>query len=242
MKYSLQLIICICLLQACKSTKPSHTPVNDHTIENYTYGDLTIKVTPFGSVENIITIGTITKDGAIQFDWPEIDDSKIAGSDFFMTSVSKSLGMHACSDKQVEQSDETVKAADFGFLHLYKNDKLVGYLLNATSKGMLDNPSLNRHSSLVLGTQLYWYYSDTDVTFKASCEVNMEYEGAYSFLQHKTYDVKFKKGVNIVQVSLDEKEDWSNETKKGSLPKRKTLTSVSGIPTNINWYVNYWGS
>jgi hypothetical protein len=127
-------------------------------------------------------------------------------------------------------------------IFLYKNGQQVGSLFPATQKEMEDNGSLNRYTSLILGSEISWFYSDSDVTFKATCTVNNESEGYYNFKEVTTYDIKFNKGWNLVQHTLAEKEDWKNGEEQGSLPKTMTKTTITKIPETINWYVKYWGN
>jgi len=105
----------------------------------------------------------------------------------------------------------------------------------------MDNLSLNRYTSLVLGSYLSWCYSDSDGHFKATCIINNERENIYSFKEVTSYDIQLKKGWNTIEHILAEKEDWKNESDQGSFPKKSTTISINTIPNNIKWYAKYFG-
>lgn len=240
MKKIYPLILSILLLQVC-TAQQNQSKTNTPKIENYNKGELIIKVAPFGLNGNEITVGKVAKDGTIYFNWPETNLSTIKDSDFYMGSIDRAVGMSFCNDKQIEDIDESAKVVKVEELSLFKKGRYVGSLYPATDNKIQDNASLNRHSSLVLGSSLYWYYSDSDSRFKAKCSVNLELENTYAFKEVTTYEIQLKKGWNLVKHTLVEKEDWKNETGQGSLPKTITKTSIINIPININWYMKYFG-
>ena len=240
MKKVYLLIISIFLLQVCNA-RQNQSKTNPPKIENYNKGELVIKVAPFCLNGNEITVGKVDKNGTIHFNWPETNLSTIKDSDFYMESIDRAVGMSFCNDKQIEDIVESAKVVKVEELSLFKKGRYFGSLYPATDNKIQDNASLNRHSSLVLGSSLYWYFSDSDGLFKAKCSVNLESENTYSFKEVTSYDIQLKKGWNLVKHSLVEKEDWKNETGQGSLPKTITKTSIVNIPVNINWYVKYVG-
>ena len=224
---------------SCK-TQQVNTTTNLPKIANYTKGELTIKIAPFGLGKEI-TVGKVVSNGTIQFNWQDIDVNTIEGSEYFMEPLQRVAGMSFCNTKEIMANTKTVKAIAIKNLFLYKNGQQVGSLFPATKKEIEDNNGLNRSSSLVLGSHLTWFYSDGEGEFKATCTVNMEYDNSYNFKEVTTYDIQLKKGWNIIRTTLVEKEDWKNENDKGSLPKTMSKTSITKIPENINWYVKYWG-
>ena len=234
------LIISSLLLQVCKAQQ-NQSDNNAPKIENYNKGELVIKVAPFGLNGNEITVGKVAKNGTIYLNWPEINVSTIKDSEFYMGSIDRAVGMNFCNDKQIEDIVESAKAVKVEELSLFKKGRYVGSLYPATDNKIQDNSSLNRHSSLVLGSSLSWYFSDSDALFKAECSVNLDSENNYTFKEVTSYDIQLKKGWNLVKHTLIEKEDWKNETGQGSLPKTITKTSINNIPININWYVKYIG-
>ncbi len=231
--------ILILSLLSCAAQQQTQLLNTFPKVENYTKGALDLVVVPFGLNGNEINVGKILADGTIHFDWPEIELNTIEGSEYFMLSINKAVGMSFCNDKQIEEESTEAKAVDSKTIFLYKKGMQVGTLYPATHKEMQDNGSLNRHSSLVLGSEISWFYSDDIASFKAKCMVKVEWENSYNFDEVTTYNIHFKKGWNMVQHTLSEKEDWRNETAHGSLPKTISKNTITKIPENINWYVNY---
>lgn len=240
-KNLLLIVLSFFLLQTSKAQNITETTSPSiPKIENHTKGRLDIKVAPFGLDGIKITVGQMLKDGSIHFNWQNIDLNSIDDYEFYLSSIKDVVGMNFCNEKEIEESNKTTKAVEVE-LSLYKKNKYVGMLYPATQKEILDNASLNRHTSLVLGSYLSWYYSDGDANFKATCKVNSEWENSYNFIEVTNYDIQLKEGWNIVKHTLVEKEDWKNESNQGSLPKHITKTSITTIPNNNNWYLNYFG-
>jgi len=240
-KHWLLLGLSFFLFQACKVQQNINTTnPSIPKIENYTKGKLEINVAPFGLDGIQINVGQIIADGSIHFKWENIDLNSIEDSDFYMSSIKKVVGMSFCNEKQIEESNETAEVFE-AQLSLYDNGKYIGLLYPATKKEVQDNGSLNRHTSLVLGSYLSWYYSDSDANFKAMCTVNAEWEDDYNFKEVTSYDIQLKEGWNIVKHTLVEKEDWKSESMQGSLPKTITKTSIANVPGDINWYLSVFG-
>lgn len=225
----------ITLFQSCKAQQTQTTLPK---IEDYSKGELEIKVTPFG-LENSISVGKITADGTIHLSWNN-DISSIKDPEFYMDSIKNALGMTFCNDKEIEQNNKEANSVDSSGLFLYKNGQQVGALYPATQKEIESNEGANRRTSLVLGSTISWYYSDSDVVFNGKCSVNIQQENVYDFKEVTSYTIQFNKGWNMILNTLVEKEDWKNGTEMGSLPKTMTKTSITKIPNTINWYLNYW--
>ncbi len=207
-------------------------------IEDYSKGELEIKVTPFG-LENPIHVGKITADGSIHFNWNN-DISSIKDPEFFMSTIKNTVGMTFCNDKEIDQNNEDAKSLNSNDLFLYKDGQQVGALMAGTEKGIEDNKGSNRSASLILGSTISWVYADSDVIFNGKCSVNFEQENVYNFKEVTRYSLHLKKGWNMILNTLVEKEDWKNGTELGSLPKTMTKTSITEIPNTMNWYLNYW--
>lgn len=234
--YILFLLSILCL----QSSKAQQTQAILPKIENYTKGELEIKVAPFG-LENPIAVGKVTADGVIHFNWNN-DISSIKDPQFYMSSIKNAVGMTFCNDKEIEQNNKEAKSVDAIGLFLYKYGQQVGALYPATQKEIEDNIGINRSTSLVLGSSVSWFYSDSEVMFKATCTVNNKRENVYDFKETTSYNIQFKKGWNMVLNTLVEKEDWKNNNEKGSLPKTITKTSIAKIPNTINWNLKYWAN
>ena len=207
-------------------------------IEDYSKGELEIKVTPFG-LENPIHVGKITADGSIHFNWNN-DISSIKDPEFFMSTIKNTVGMTFCNDKEIDQNNEDAISLNSNDLFLYKDGQQVGALMAGTEKGIEDNKGSNRSASLILGSTISWVYADSDVIFNGKCSVNFEQENVYNFKEVTRYSLHLKKGWNMILNTLVEKEDWKNGTELGSLPKTMTKTSITEIPNTMNWYLNYW--
>ncbi len=213
-------------------------------VENYTKGELEIKVETFGS-EKPISVGKITADGTIHFNFPKLDLNameEMGGTYFFnMQKIGRAVGMFVCHDKEVEQNTETVEAIEIKDVFLYKYGQPVGALLRATQKEMLED-------EFAIGSTISWFYSNGNGEFKANCTTYEEDETANDGLDRNTirnktsYNISFKKGWNIVNHRLLEKKDITKGTYQFSRRLIEQKTSVANIPPKINWYLKYWAN
>jgi len=244
LKISIAIIISLMIL-SCKSQQNSTTKSVVPKIENYTKSELEIKVVPFGYGSEI-TVGKVLKDGTIHFiKWPDNIDANDYENGFEMqTNIKFTVGMNVCNEKQIieENNIDNAKVIEVRNLWVYKYGQQVGSLFPATQKEMQDNGGSNRESGLVLGSTFFWIYSEGNSNFKAKCTTDQEWENSYDIKKITTYDIQLKKGWNIVQHTLLEKEDWINDTDKGSLPKTISVKTIASIPSNINWYLKYWAN
>lgn len=210
-------------------------------IENYSYGELVLKVVPFGLGKEI-NIGKILKDGTIQFNWPKIDLKTIESSSVFMQNIKSSLlGMSYCEDDQIEKNTKECQVVDTQYIYLYQNNKQVGVLFPATEKEIINNEPANIYSQLVKGSSLTWFYSDGTCNFKAECSEKMEWEGKYNFVAKKSYDIQLKKGWNLVEQELLEIEEFKDELGTGYMEKKVSKKSIGDIPKNIKWHIKVFG-
>jgi len=231
MKTKLTIVFAIILFQLCNAQQLQTVLPK---IENYTKGELEIKVAPFG-LEHPISVGKITADGTIHFNWPALDLNKIEDSDLYKTPIKQFIGGSFCKDPNAVITNKNVKPVKVEYLYLHKYNQVVGYIVPSTQIALQGQG----HNKEQLGSTLYWVYSENETSAKASCSKNKRWEGAYDFNETTVYDFQFKKGWNLVSYTLKEIEEWDNGKKKGSLPKTKMVQSVAKIPSNIHWNLNY---
>ena len=203
-------------------------------IENYTKGEIEIKVASFG-YENPLTVGKVAEDGKIHFTWPEMNLDTTENSDMYMTSIQEMAGGSFCKDPDALFSNENAKLVKVDYIYVHKYGQRVGSIIPSTQKDQ-------EHRKDQLGTTLYWVFSDSETSANTTCVEKMEWEGAYSFDKITTYDLQFSKGWNLVSTTLEEMEEWDNGTEKGSLPKIIKIKSVDKIPDSIHWNLNYWAN
>lgn len=226
----------ILLLISCKAQSNQSTN-SLPKVENYSYGELDLKVIPFGMGKEI-KIGELLTNGIIQFNWPEINPETIENGSIFMTSLKSALvGMSYCKKDQIEEVSKDCKVVNTQYIYLYKNDKQVGVLFPATERALLDNKPANMYSNLTLGSSLSWFYSDGTCNFKGNCIEKKEWTGKYNFDSQRIYDVRLHKGWNMVVHTLAEIEEFKDENGIGKLERKVILKSVDQIPDNIKWHI-----
>ena len=203
-------------------------------VENYTKGELELKITSFGD-KNPITIGKVMADGTIHFNWLEADLSKTNENDYMTRSIENFYGGNFCHDSNAVVTNENAILVETKYIYLFKYDQPVGSIIPSTQKN-------KEHNKDQLGSTINWIYSDSETNVKANCSEKKEWEDLYSFDQTIAYDLKFKKGWNLVSNTLIEIEEWDTEKEKGSLPKTRIIQSLDQIPTNMHWQLKYWAN
>jgi len=210
------------------------TQTNLPKIENYTKGELELKIESFGE-ENPVKVGKIMADGTIHFNWLEADLSKVSEDNYMTKSIENFYGGKFCRNSGAVISKGNATLVETKLIYVFKYGKLVGCIVPSTQK----NHEYNKDQ---LGSTIYWIYSNSDVSVKANCSEKIAWKDLYSFNQTIAYDIDFKKGFNIVSNTLEEVETWDNGEEKGSLPKTRIIKSVDQIPENIYWQLKYWAN
>ncbi len=213
---------------------------NAQKIDNYTKGELEIKVAPFGLDGNEIKVGHISTDGSIHFNWPKIDIENYKASGFFMHSLDFLLGMYNCSEEKIEDKNETIKAADTKSLLLYnKYGDFVGSLHPATHKEIE-----NSHGFITIGSYFTWFYSNGDGELNAVCTRYNRIKDSDEFDKNsiyitKIYNINFKKGWNLVEHKLLEVKDQKRNGQIFSSRLKEQKLSINKMPSTANWHLNY---
>lgn len=236
MKIKLVVLLMLAVFQVCKAQ--THLPI----IENYNKGELEIKVQDF-SYEKPLSIGKITVDGTIHFNFPELDLNAMDKMEdtyaFNMQKIGRAVGMFVCHDKDISENTEIASVVKVNYFHLYKYGRQVGFLLPETEEE-------TRKNKFVIGSStLSWFYSSGKGTFKATCKIYEE-DGLgnggldKNNLRNKTsYNINFKKGWNIVETKLLETKELEDDRGKYTRRLIETKTSLVKMPNTINWQLKY---
>ena len=231
---NITVLLCLLAITMSHSVLAQETQSTFPKLENYTKGELEIKILSFGD-NTPIAVGKVTADGIIHFDWPELDLSSINEDEFFTTSMQHFTGAKFCNDQNAAIDNENAKLVETKFIYLFKYDQAVGSIIPSTQKGQ-------EHRNEQLGGTINWIYSYGESSRMANCIEKKEWEGVYNFDKTTSYNLKFKKGWNIVSNTLSAFEDYDSGTERGRIPKTKTILSIDQIPTDIHWHLKYWAN
>ena len=229
---SILILLVFALPQLCKAQEvQKYLP----KIQNYTKGELELKSTSFGE-NNPITIGKVTADGTIHFNWPSLDLNDMTEHNFHTTTTKDFTKAKYCRDSIATMINEDVILVENKYVYLFKYGQLVGCIIPSTQEGQ-------EHREDQLGSTLDWIFSDDETSAQANCTEKKEWEDLYSFDETTAYDLTFKKGWNMISKTLSAVEEYENETgTTSSLPKTKIAQSLDQIPTDIHWHVKYWAN
>ncbi len=235
MKNKLTTLTAIWIVTSLLPCKAQQIKTSSPKIENYTKGELEIKITSFGE-NNPITIGKIMADGTIHFNWSEANLSNTNDKNYLTRSIENFYGGKFCRDSNAVVTNENAILVETKFIYLFKYDQPVGVIIPSTQIGQ-------EHRKDQLGSTINWIYSDSETNVKANCIEKKEWKDRhYSFDETTAYDLTLKKGFNIVSSTLTAIEEWDNGKINGSLPKTIIIKTVDQIPSNMNWHVKYWAN
>jgi len=236
-----KLLIAVLFISIIAEAQITKSETDLPKIENYTKGELEIKVETFGS-KTPIPVGKITEDGAIHFNFSKLDLNAMAENEeayfFSMRKMDRIVGLFVCHDKEVAENAENVGAIEVRNFFLYKYGQIVGEMRPGTQKEILDN-------DFAIGSTISWFYSDGDGKVKATCityedDVNAQDGLDRNNIRNKTsYDISFKEGWNIVEHKLLETKEIEDDNGKFKRRLIEEKTSVNKMPNTINWYLNY---
>lgn len=231
MKKAILIVLAIILFQSGKAQQVQTTLPK---VDNYTKGELELKITSFGE-KTPITIGKIMADGTIHFNWLEADLSKTNDKNYWTKSIENFYGGKFCKDPNAVVTNNNATLVENNYIYLFKYDQPVGVIMPSTQISQ-------EHRKDQLGSTINWIYSDVDTNVKANCSEKKEWKGRYSFDESTTYDLTLKKGFNIVSNTLTAIEEWDNGEINGSLPKTRIIKSVNKIPSTMHWHLNYFAN
>ena len=203
---------------------------------DYTKNELQLILKELGGDETVI--GKITKDGLIHFDFPEMDIKAIyKKNNFASASLQSLLGMTGCKDEDpfAKRDHDNVIAHKYTEISINKYGVAIAQLSPVSSKGVLDN---NQYSNKVLkkGSQYSFYAIDSDVQFKEEC-MKTSFNGTYDIELLLAGNIKFNKGINLIEETLVEIQDYKKGDYHAQIPKKITYSNANHEDTAIKWHI-----
>ncbi len=209
-------------------------------LDPYPFGslDVDIMVSPFG-MEKAIKIGTVSKSGDIQFDFPKElkniskEDKESESSKLWYTLFSQcDTGSEMVAEK------DNIFSFDTGAVSLYTSDnRFVGVIYTVSDEKLMPWVEDPAYMEPLLGSYFELIYVAKPYQYKGNCiETKMlddgDVQGTYN------YNINLKAGFNFIEYKIDNIHK-TDQNIMASFPDKVSVRSVEGIP-NCKWIGKYF--
>jgi hypothetical protein len=209
-------------------------------LDHYPFGslDVNIIVMPFG-MENPIIIGTISKAGDINFDFPKElpklskEDKESESSKLWYTLFSQ------CDNaRDLVAEEDNIFSFDTGVLSLSTSDNpYVGVVFTVSDENLLPWIEDPGYMEPILGSYFELIYVSSSFQYEGECiQTRMLDEGDAQVIYN--YNLNLKAGFNFVEYKI-ESIYKTDPNVMASFPDKVSVTSVEGIP-NCKWIGKYF--
>ncbi|GGW54868.1 hypothetical protein DFQ11_101395 [Winogradskyella epiphytica] len=233
MKKSLIFIISILVITYAQSqTHPK--------IENYQFGnlDVNVMVIPFG-MDHPIKIGTMSKSGDINFDFPKaLPELSKEAKETFISDVAYTLFDVCDNSSEIDSNITTIASFDTGAISLWtKDNRYVGVVFAVFDEKMVPWIEDSAYMEPILGSYYELVYVDSPVQFKGGCiQTQLLDEDDTEIIFN--YNLDLKAGFNFIEYKI-ESIFKTDPNVKASFPDKVSVSNVEGIP-NCKWIGKYF--
>ena len=233
MKNSLLFIVSIIFFNYAQSQSQAK-------IDNYKLGnsDVNIVLNPFG-MENPITIGTISKSGDIQFDFPKElkniskDDKESLSSELWYTLFSQ------CENgaEMVAEKDNIFSFEAEALSLSTKDNPYTGVIFMVSDENLIPWIEDSAYMEPVFESYFELIYVAKPFQYQGSCETGRMLDDGEARITYN-YNLNLKAGFNFIEYKI-ESIYKTDPNVMASFPDKVTITNVDGIP-NCKWIGKYF--
>lgn len=211
-------------------------------IDNYPLGNLEVAVIvmPFG-MDNPIKIGTMSKSGTIEFNFPK-ELPKIPKEEKESESSKLWYTVFSLCDNGSEMVSEkdNIFSFDTGALSLWtKDNPYVGVIFSVSDENLLpwiEDPAYNEP---IMGSYFELIYIEKAFQFKGKCTTSrMMEEGEEDAKIEYAYNLNLKAGFNFLEYNIESIRK-TDPAIMASFPDKVTVTNTEEIP-NCKWIGKYF--
>ena len=209
-------------------------------LENYPFGSLEVNlmVMPFG-MDNAIKIGTMSKSGDIQFDFPSElkniskDNQESESSKLWYTLFSQcDNGMDMVSEKA------NIFSFDTGALSLWTtDDRYVGVIFTVSDEGLMPWVEDPAYMEPVLGSYFELIYVAKPFQYNGECITTRMLDEGDAQITYN-YNLNLKAGFNFIEYSIEHIYK-TDPNIMASFPDKVLVKNTVGIP-NCKWIGKYF--
>jgi hypothetical protein len=206
-------------------------------IENHNKGEMDIVLTMFG-FDKLVKIGTLSASGDFEIDLSGNPAEKLSkeDSDVFISRLSYGF-QYGCGDPDDFPEGEPQIACDAGFIALWANETWAGSLFPVSDEKLKLWMEDNGYNDAVEASFYKVLLLTEDVEVKKQCK-NFDYYNDKDVEVEIEYDLKLKKGLNLVQYQLGSIYK-TDPNIRASFPTKVKMTGAGDNP-EIIWMANYF--
>lgn len=209
-------------------------------IDNYQFGslDVDVMVMPFG-MENPIKIGTMSKSGDINFDFPKAlnnisnDDKDSESSKLWYTLFSQcDNGMDMISENDNIFSFET------GALSLWtSNERYVGVIFTVSDENLMPWVEDPAYMNPIMASYFDLIYITVPFQFEGSCSQTKMLDNGEAVITYN-YNLNLKAGFNFIEYKIESIYE-TDPNIMASFPDKVSIANVEEVP-NCKWIAKYF--
>ncbi len=230
MKTLLTLVLLVTLI-------PAHAQKFSGKIEGHNKGEMDIVLTMFG-FDKLVKIGTLSSSGDFEIDLSANPAENLSKEDFDTFISPLSYGFQfGCGNPDEFPEGETKIACDAGFIALWANNNWAGSVFPVSDEKLQPWMDDNGYNDPVQASFYKVLLVTEDVEVKKKCN-NFDYYNDMDVEVGIEYDIKLKKGLNLVQYQL-ESIYKTDPNVRASFPTKVKMTDAGENP-KIIWMAKYF--
>lgn len=209
-------------------------------LENYPFGplDVNVFVMPF-DMDFPIKIGTMSKSGQIQFDFPsEIKKTEDIDTDGEFTKLWFTLFPHCDYGIDMISENDNMFSFDGGTISLFTSDnRYVGVVFTVSNEDLLPWIEDPAYMEPILASYYKLVYVTNSFSYEGECVQTRMMENGEAQISY-AYNLNLKAGFNFIEYKIEHIYK-TDPNVMASFPDKLTVTSVDGIP-NCKWIGKYF--
>lgn len=206
-------------------------------IEEHNKGEMDVVLTMFG-FDKLVKIGTVNTNGEIEIDLSSnpADNLTPEEADIFISKLSYGF-QFVCGNPDDFPEGEPKIATDAGFIALWANDQWEASLFPVSDAKLQPWMEDDGYNDAVQASFYKVLVVTEDVELKKKCN-NFNYYNDQDLEVEIEYDIKLKKGLNLVQYQLESIFKTDPDI-RASFPDKVKITNA-GDGANIKWMAKYF--
>lgn len=206
-------------------------------IEGHNKGEMDVVLTMFG-LDKPVKIGTVNSSGEIEIDLSSNPADNLTPEETEMFISRLSYGFQfGCGNPDDFPEGESKIACDAGFIALWANNTWAGSLFPVSDEKLQPWMDDNGYNDPVQASFYKVLLVTEDVELKKECN-NFDYYNDQNVEVGIEYDIKLKKGLNLVEYQLESIYKTDPDV-RASFPTKVKMTDAGENP-DIIWLAKYF--
>lgn len=209
-------------------------------LENYPFGSLEVNlmVMPFG-MDNAIKIGTISKSGEINFDFPsELKNISKDNQESESSKLWYTLFSQCDNGAEIIAEKDNIFSFDTGAISLWTNDdRYVGVIFPLSNEDLLPWVEDPAYMEPVLGSYFELIYVAKPFQYQGNCTSTRMLDNGDAQIVYN-YTLNFSAGFNFIEYKIEHIYK-TDPNVMASFPDKVSVKIIEGIP-NCKWIGKYF--